>query len=87
MTTLDEFCYEDSLFVLINIYNANNEPDQRKSLIDLGEILYRVDVIKTKTVFGSDFNVSFYYFHEAQWVLEKTHFSKNNSNKGKAQLC
>ena len=51
--------------MLINIYNANNEPDQVKNLTDLGEILDSV-IFKIKTIFGDDCNVIFYSFLEAQ---------------------
>ena len=34
-----EIDIDDSLFVLINIYDANNEPDQIKTLHDLGEMI------------------------------------------------
>ena len=86
-----EINIDDSLFVLINIYNANNELDQVKTLTDFGEILDKVGDIQNKNVsFSGDFNVIFYSFLEAQGgetKFEKIHFSKNNSNKEKAQPC
>ena len=62
-----EINIDDSLFVLINIYNANNEPDQVKPLTDFGEILDSVGDIQNKNVsFSGDFNVLFDSFLEAQ---------------------
>ena len=86
-----EINIDDSLFVLINIYNANNELDQVKTLTDFGEILDKVGDIQNKNVsFSGDFNVIFDSFLEAQGgetKFEKIHFSKNNSNKEKAPPC
>ena len=49
--------------ILINIYNANNEPDQLKALTDLGEILDCVGDTQIKNIiFGGDFNVIFDFF-------------------------
>ena len=45
---LVEINIDNNLFVLINIYNANNKPDQLKTLPDLGEIL----VLKRKNFFS-----------------------------------
>ena len=45
-----EINIDDSLFVLINIYNANNQPDQIKTLIDLGEIHDCVGDIQKKYI-------------------------------------
>ena len=47
--------------MLINICNANNEPDQVKTLTDLGEILDSVG-----DIFRGDFNVIFDSFLEEQ---------------------
>ena len=48
------------IFVLINIYNANNELDQVKTLTELSEILECVGDIQNKnTIFGGDFNIIF----------------------------
>ena len=41
-----EINIDDSLFVLINIYDANNEPDQVKTLTDVVEILDSVGGIQ-----------------------------------------
>ena len=49
---------DDSRFVLVNTYNANNEPDQLKTLFDLGEILDCVGDIQNKNIISDgDFNV------------------------------
>ena len=62
-----EINIDDSLFVLINIYNANNEPDQVKTFTDLDEILDSVGDIQNKNVvFSGDFNVIFDLFLEVQ---------------------
>ena len=54
---------DDSLFVLTNIYNANNEPYQVKTLTDLGEILDSAGDIQNKNIiFGGGFNVIFDFF-------------------------
>ena len=67
LTLLLEINIDDSLFVLINIYNANNEPDQVKTFTDLDEILDSVGDIQNKNVvFGGDFNVIFDLFLEVQ---------------------
>ena len=76
-----EINIDDSLFVLINIYNANNEPNQVKTLTELAEILDCVGDIQNKNIiFGGDSNVIFYSFHEPQgrkpslkkYILAKT---------------
>ena len=66
-TLLLEINIDDSLFVLINIYNTNNEPDLLKTLTDLDEILACFGDTKNKTItFSGDFNVTFDYFLAAQ---------------------
>ena len=52
-TSLLEINIDDSLFVLINIYNANNEPDQIKTLHDLGKISDRVGDILNKNIIST----------------------------------
>ena len=48
----------DSVFVLINIYNANTESEQLHTLNDLINILETFKDIQNKsTVLGDDFNV------------------------------
>ena len=49
---------DDSVFVLINIYNANTEPEQLRTLNDLINILEAFEDIQNKSVvLGGDFNV------------------------------
>ena len=49
---------DDSVFVLINIYNANTDPEQRHTLDDLLNILETLEDIQNKSVvLGGDFNV------------------------------
>ena len=46
-----------TLFVLVNMYNANNEPDQLKTIIDLGTFIDRVGDIQNKNIIsGNNFN-------------------------------
>ena len=52
-TSLLEINIDDSLFVLINIYNANNEPGQIKTLRDLGEISDCVGDIQNKNIIST----------------------------------
>ena len=53
--------------MLINIYNANNEPDQLKIRTDLGEVLECVVIFKIKIQFsGVDLNIIFDSFFEMQ---------------------
>ena len=66
-TLLSEINIDDSLFVLINISNTNNEPDLLKTLTDLDEILVCVGDTKNKNItFSGDFNVTFDYILAAQ---------------------
>ena len=49
---------DDPVFVLINIYNANNEQEQLHTLNDLLNILETFEDIQDKNfVLGGDFNV------------------------------
>ena len=49
---------DDSVFVLINIYNANTESEQLHTLNDLENILETIEDIQNKSVvLGGDFNV------------------------------
>ena len=62
-----EINIDDRIFVLINIYNTNNELDQVKTFTDLSEILERVDNIQNKNIiFVGDFNIIFDSFLDAQ---------------------
>ena len=52
---------------MTTILNANNEPDQLKSLTDLCEIVDCFGDIQNKNIIlGGDFNVIFYSFLETQ---------------------
>ena len=76
--------------MLINIYEANNEPDQVKTFTDLGEILDSVGDNQNKNIiFGGDFNVIFDFFLESRGgkpSLTKTYFSKTIQIKEKLNL-
>ena len=49
---------DDSVFVLINIYNANTGSEQLHTLNDLVNILETIEDIQNKSVvLGGDFNV------------------------------
>ena len=53
-----ELKIDNSVFVLINIYNANTESEQLHTLNDLINILETFKDIQNKsTVLGDDFNV------------------------------
>ena len=55
-----EINIDDNLFMLINIFNANNVPDQVKALTNLGEILDCVgDIQNRNIIFGGDFQCNF----------------------------
>lgn len=54
-----------TLFVLVNMYNANNEPDQLKTIIDLGTFIDSVGDIQNKNIIsGNNFNEIFDFFLE-----------------------
>lgn len=47
------------------MYNANNEPDQLKTIIDLGTFIDRVGDIQNKNIIsGNNFNEIFDFFLE-----------------------
>ena len=49
---------ENTIFLLINIYNANTETEQRQTLSNLSNILKTFDDIHNKSIiFGGDFNL------------------------------
>ena len=57
---LVEATIDDTVFVLINIYNTNTESEQLETLSDLVSILDKVKDIQSKNiVLGGDFNVIF----------------------------
>ena len=80
---------EDRLFVLTNIYNANNKLDQVKTLTDFSQILDCVDDIQNNNIIlGGDFNILFDSFPDVQGgkpilerhTLEKTIQIKESLN-------
>ena len=85
-----EINIDDSSFVLINIYNANNELDQVKTLTDLSEILECVDNIENKNIiFVGDFNIIFDSFLDAQGgnpILKKHAVAKTIQIKQRLNL-
>ena len=57
---LVEATIDDTVFVLINIYNANTEFEQLESLSDLVRIIDKVKDIQSRNiVLGGDINVVF----------------------------
>ena len=82
---------DDRLFVLINIYNGNNELDQIKTLTELNKILDCVDDIQNKNIiFGSDFNIIFDLFLDAQVgnpILKKQSIAKTIQKKERLNLA
>ena len=85
-----EINIDDRIFVLINIYNANNELDQVKTLTDLSEILECVDNIENKNIiFVGDFNIIFDSFLDAQGgnpILKKHAVAKTIQIKQRLNL-
>ena len=80
----------DRLFELKKIYNAKNELDQVKALIDLGEILDCVGDIQNKNIIlGGYFSIDFDSFLEAQRgkpILKKHTLAKTIQIKEKLNL-
>ena len=85
-----EINIDDNLFVLINIYNANNEPDHLKTLADLDETIDCVGDIQNKNmIFGGDFNIisnSFFEAHRGEPSLKKNTLAKTIQIKKKFNL-
>ena len=85
-----EINIDDRIFVLINIYNTNNELDQVKTFTDLSEILERVDNIQNKNIiFVGDFNIIFDSFLDAQGgnpILKKHAVAKTIQIKQRLNL-
>ena len=81
----------DRLFELKKIYNAKNELDQVKALIDLGEILDCVGDIQNKNIIlGGYFSIDFDSFLEAQRgkpILKKHTLAKTIQIKEKLNLA
>ena len=82
---------DDTVFVLVNIYNANTENDQLQTLSDLNDILGNINDIETKNIIlGGDFNVFFNLSLEANGgnpVLKKKSIAKLIQLKEKFSLC
>ena len=74
---------DDSVFVLINIYNANTESEQLHTLNDLINILETFEDIQDKSVvLGGDFNVIFNPSLDSEGgkpVITKENISKVNT--------
>ena len=81
----------DTVFVLINIYNANTESEQLETLSDLVSIIDKVKDIQSKNiVLGGDFNVIFDISLESLGgnpCLKKKSIAKLIQIKEKFDLC
>ena len=81
---------DNRLFVLINIYNANGKLYQLKTLTDLSKIVDCVNDIQNKNIiFGSDFNIIFDSFLDAQGgnpILKKHTLAKKIQIKERLNL-
>ena len=81
---------DNRLFVLINIYNANDKLYQLKTLTDLSKIVDCVNDIQNKNIiFGSDFNIIFDSFLDAQGgnpILKKHTLAKKIQIKERLNL-
>ena len=88
---LVEATIDDTVFVLINIYNANTEFEQLESLSDLVSIIDKVKDIQSKNiVLGGDFNVIFDISLESlagKPCLKKKSIVKLIQIKEKLDLC
>ena len=73
---------DDSVFRLINIYNANTESEQLHTLNDLINILETLEGIQNKSVvLGGDFNVILNLFldlYGGKPVIKKNKMNTNN---------
>ena len=80
---------DDSVFVLINIYNANTKPEQLHTLNGLINILETLKEIQNKNVvLGGDFNVILYPSLDSEGgkpVIKKKKKSKINRNNRKSR--
>ena len=85
-----EINIDNRLFVLINIYKANDKLDQLKTLTDLSKIVDCVNDIQNKNIiFGSDFNIIFDSFLDAQGgnpILKKHTLAKKIQIKERLNL-
>ena len=88
---LDEATIDDTVFVLINIYNVNTESEQLETLLDLVSIIDKVKDIQSKNiVLGGDFNVIFDISLESLGgnpCLKKKSIAKLIQIKEKFDLC
>ena len=88
---LVEATIDDTVFVLINIYNANTESEQLETLSDLVSIIDKVKDIQSKNiVLGGDFNVIFDISLECLGgnpCLKKKSIEKLIQFKEKNDLC
>ena len=82
---------EDRSFVLINLYNSNNESDQIMTLSELTFLLNSIDDIENQNIiFGGDFNFFFDSTIEASGgnpTLKKKTLTKFIEIKEKFNLC
>ena len=82
---------DDTVFVLINIYNSNTESEQLETLLDLASIIDKVKDIQSKNiVLGGDFNVIFDISLESLGgnpCLKKKSIAKLIQIKEKFDLC
>ena len=85
-----EINIDNRLFELINIYKANDKLDQLKTLTDLSKIVDCVNDIQNKNIiFGSDFNIIFDSFLDAQGgnpILKKHTLAKKIQIKERLNL-
>ena len=76
---------DDSVFVLINIYNANTKPEQLHTLNGLINILETLKEIQNKNVvLGGDFNVILYPSLDSEGgkpVIKKKKSKINRNNR------
>ena len=88
---LVEATVDDTVFVLINIYNTNTESEQLETLLDLVSIIDKVKDIQSKNiVLGGDFNVIFDISFESLGgnpCLKKKSIAKLIQIKEKFDLC
>ena len=88
---LVEATIDDTVFVLINIFNANTEFEQLESLSDLVSIIDKVKDIQSKNiVLGGDINVVFDISLESLGgnpCLKKKSIAKLIQIKEKFDLC
>ena len=82
---------KNEFLILINLYNANTENEQLRTLFDITNRLEKIDDINhKKIVFGGDFNPSFEAKLEAQPgnpVLKKKSLAKLIQMKEKFDFC